>query len=94
MAPLKGRIVGGEKQTTMNYFRNDNATVVFVQRGACMYAYEREGQSLDAIAKWCGLRVVHPDPKDNDGLTMVGFPKTHLQKYVDLLEENGYSIMK
>ena len=77
----------------MNYFRNDNATVVFVQRGAFMYAYEREGQSLDAIAKWCGLRVVHPDPRDHEW-TMVGFPKTHLQKYADLLEANGYSIME
>jgi hypothetical protein len=58
----------------MNYFRNDNATVVFVQRGAF------------TNAKWCGLRVVHPDPRDHEW-TMVGFPKTHL------LEANGYSII-
>lgn len=77
----------------MNDFCNDNATVVFVQRGAFLCAYEREGQSLDAIAKCCGLRVVHPDPRDHEW-TMVGFPKTHLQKYADLLEANGYSIMK
>jgi hypothetical protein len=79
----------------MNYFRNekcDNAKVIFVEQGAFLCAYEREGQSLDSIAKLCGLQVVHPDPRDNSGLTMVGFPKTHLKKYTDLLEANGYSI--
>jgi len=58
-ATLKGWIVGGEKtKTTMNYFRNekcDNAKVIFVEQGAFLCAYAREGQSLDAIAKWCGL---------------------------------------
>ena len=42
----------------MNYFRNetnDNATVVFVEQGAFLCVYERDGQSLDVIAKWCGL---------------------------------------
>lgn len=80
----------------MNYFRNekcDNATVIFVEQGAFLCAYEREGQSLDAIAKLCGLRVVHPDPRDNGGLTMVGFPKIRLKKYADLLAANGYSII-
>lgn len=80
----------------MNYFRNekcDHATVIFVEQGAFLCAYEREGQSLDAIAKWCGLRVVHPEPNDTDGLTMVGFPKTHLKKYEDMLAANGYSII-
>jgi hypothetical protein len=38
--------------------------------------------------------VVRPDPRDNDGRTMVGFPKIHLQKYADLLAANGYSIME
>lgn len=76
----------------MNYFHNDNAAVVFVEQGAFLCAYEREGQSLDAIAKWCGLRVVRPDPKDNE-LTMIGFPKTRLKKYADLLEANSYSII-
>lgn len=73
--------------------QHNNAAVVFVEQGAFLCAYEREGQSLDAIAKWCGMQVVHPDPNDTDGLTMVGFPKTHLKKYADLLEANGYSIM-
>lgn len=80
----------------MNYFRNekcDHAKVIFVEQGGFLCAYAREGQSLDAIAKWCGMQVVHPDPKDNAGLTMVGFPKTHLKKYADLLEANGYSII-
>jgi hypothetical protein len=79
----------------MTDFCNDNATVaVFVEQGAFLCAYEREGQFLDAIAKCCGLRVVRPDPRDNDGRTMVGFPKIHLQKYADLLAANGYSIME
>lgn len=62
--------------------------------GTFLCAYEREGQSLDEIAKWCGLRVVRPDPNDTDHLTMVGFPKTRLKKYADLLEANSYSIME
>mgnify|MGYP001180568694 CR=1 FL=1 len=75
----------------MDYFQiqgENNAAVVFVERGVFLYAHNESDERLTTIAELLNLKLVQ-----DDGSKMLGFPKIHAEKNVDVLTKNGYSVI-
>ena len=75
----------------VDYFqiqRENNDAVVFVERGAFLYAHNENDERLTTIAELLNVK-----PSQDDGPKLVGFPKIHKQKNVDVLTKNGYTVI-
>ena len=71
-----------------NLQRENNAGVVFVERGVFLYAHNESDERLATIAELLNMKLVQ-----DDGSKMLGFPKIHKQKNVDVLTKNGYTVV-
>ena len=71
----------------MDYFQiqgENNAAVVFVERGVFLYAHNESDERLTTIAELLNLKLVQ-----DDGSKMLGFPKIHAEQHVAVLTTSG-----